>query len=311
MNTDFEQRLKSEMEQVAVRPRPGLAREAYRRYRTRRRTARAVAVTSTAAVAAAGTAVGLTGAPGASVTPAETTAYVVGRVSSALSGSGEIAGSYTHTTVDGTPSRPILDGRTWTYGNQRRTLSLTPGGQPSIAWAVAKTSNGYVHQLGVNYQARTYTRQSWKSMVPTTAPSDICATSRYQLVGDQFLTSDPKAGIEDGLRCGVFTLAGHQRIDGIDALKLVNQEPRSGGTPWMTLTLWVDPATYLPIETQLDPHGHLPLGGIVRNGKGGIVRVATIRYITATFTWLPPTRANLALLSPPIPAGFRQVSEEP
>jgi hypothetical protein len=168
-----------------------------------------------------------------------------------------------------------------------------------------------VHQLGVNYQARTYTRQSWKSMVPMAAPSDICATSRYQIVGDQYLTSDPKAGIEAGLRCGVFTLAGHQRIDGIDALKLVNQEPRSGGTPWMTLTLWVDPATYLPIETQLDTYGHFPLGGIARNSKGDIMRIATVRYITVTFTWLPPTRANLALLSPPIPAGFRQVSEEP
>jgi hypothetical protein len=302
MNTDFEQRLRSEMGQVAVRPRPGLAREAYRRYLTRRRTARAVAVTGTTAVAAASTAVGLsaTAGSGAGAVPAETTAYVAGRVSSALSGSGEIAYMYAHATVDGTSRLHTFfsqDSRTWTYGNQTNSLSLTPGGQPYIAWETATTSNGYVHQLGVNYQARTYTRQSWKSKAPAKTPSDICATSRYQLAGEQFLTSDPKAGIEDGLRCGVFTLAGHQRIDGIDALKLVNQEPRSGGTPWMTLTLWVDPATYLPIETQLDTHGH-PL-------------LANIRYFTVTFTWLPPTRANLALLSPPVPAGFRPVSEEP
>jgi hypothetical protein len=42
MSTDFEQRLRAEMEQVAVRPRPGLVKEAYRSYRGKRRMTRAV-----------------------------------------------------------------------------------------------------------------------------------------------------------------------------------------------------------------------------------------------------------------------------
>ena len=49
MSIDFEERLRADMGQVQVRPRPGLAREAHRRYQKgRRRTALAVAATGTA-----------------------------------------------------------------------------------------------------------------------------------------------------------------------------------------------------------------------------------------------------------------------
>ena len=78
MSIDFEDQLRAEMGRVQVRPRPGLAREAHRRYaRSRRRTALAVAATGTAAAVAGATAgFALTaGTPGTG--PIETTAYVV------------------------------------------------------------------------------------------------------------------------------------------------------------------------------------------------------------------------------------------
>jgi hypothetical protein len=53
---------------------------------------------------------------------------------------------------------------------------------------------------------------------------------------------------------------------------------RSGGH----LTLWVNPATYLPVR--------LKLGGLQTD-----------------FQWLSPTPAGLALLNMPVPAGFHQV----
>ena len=57
MSIDFEERLRADMGQVEVHPRPGLAREAHRRYRQgRRRTALAVAATGTAAAVAGATA---------------------------------------------------------------------------------------------------------------------------------------------------------------------------------------------------------------------------------------------------------------
>ena len=53
MSIDFEDRLRADMGRVQVRPRPGLAREAHRRYvKSRRRTALAVAATGTAAAVA-------------------------------------------------------------------------------------------------------------------------------------------------------------------------------------------------------------------------------------------------------------------
>jgi len=48
------------------------------------------------------------------------------------------------------------------------------------------------------------------------------------------------------------------------------------------LTLWVNPATYLPVRPKL--------GGLQTD-----------------FQWLSPTPAGLALLNMPVPAGFHQV----
>jgi hypothetical protein len=47
-------------------------------------------------------------------------------------------------------------------------------------------------------------------------------------------------------------------------------------------TLWVNPATYLPVRMTIGP-------------------------VNASFEWLAPTPANLAPLHLTVPAGFRQV----
>jgi hypothetical protein len=97
----------------------------------------------------------------------------------------------------------------------------------------------------------------------------------------------PAAGwkkvIESGLRCGAFAVDGRQRVDGIDAIRLTGRHFRPAGT-----MLWIDPRSYLPVELAT----HLFKGDEERT----------------EFRWLPPTRANLALLSPPIPPGFRRLS---
>jgi hypothetical protein len=53
-------------------------------------------------------------------------------------------------------------------------------------------------------------------------------------------------------------------------------------------TVWVDPSTYRPVAMEYT--------------EGTTVRVRTV------FEWLPPTRANLANLKVPIPAGFTRVT---
>jgi hypothetical protein len=86
------------------------------------------------------------------------------------------------------------------------------------------------------------------------------------------------ARVGAGLKCKAFTVEGRQRIDGIDTIKMT----MLGGIG----TLWVDPATYLPVRTTL---------------ALGVERTQT------DFRWLPPTPANLARLQVTIPAGFTQV----
>ena len=312
MSIDFEERLRSEMAAVEVRPRPGLVREAYRDCQRRRHVRQAVAAAGTAVAAAGVTAAGLgaTAGGGTGAVPAETAAYVVSHVTGALSGSGEIAYAYTHYALGGTTSRN-LDGPSWKYGDQSREIYLTPAGQPDIDWGTTQTSDGDV-QLVVNYPARTWYRLVARHPVSSSAPPDICDLSGgKELIVPRDFTADPQTQIEAGLRCGVLTLAGHQRVGGIDALTLVAQLTDPQGKPFLTLTLWVNPSSYLPVEAKLDTHGHMFTGASRQRASNGDIVAVPVRSVTVTFTWLPPTRTNLALLTPAIPTGFRQVTGEP
>jgi hypothetical protein len=305
MSTDFEQRLRSGMEQVAVRPRPGLAREAYQRYRTRRRTARTVAVTGTAMVAAAGTAVGLGAAgSGTNTIATETTAYVTSHANSALSSTNKIAYTYTRYTLGSASARNYDYGPAWVYNGRSRYTVLTSGGKRYFDDGDTLTSYGDV-ELAVNYPNRTWYRREHPEKIPPTP--DLCSSRgglMLLLVGSS-LISQFKTEIESGLRCGVFTVAGRQRVGEIDALKLVAQVPQR--SVMMTQTLWVDPSTFLPVQTQLNTHGHMFFSIPVSPSSGKEDSVLP-RLVTTRFTWLPPTKHNLALLTPPIPPGFRQVS---
>jgi hypothetical protein len=63
-------------------------------------------------------------------------------------------------------------------------------------------------------------------------------------------------------------------------------------------TIWVDPGSYLPVR--LVSHGQVQRVG---NGAGNGPTPVTL---TVDFRWLTPTRVNLAKLTAPIPAGFKE-----
>jgi hypothetical protein len=86
------------------------------------------------------------------------------------------------------------------------------------------------------------------------------------------------AFIRHQLSCGEYTVVGRQQVDGVDAIKLSGDRGLE--------TLWVDPATYLPVRTIMGP----PQG-----------------RSQADFQWIAPTPANLAQLSVKVPAGFTRV----
>ncbi len=102
-----------------------------------------------------------------------------------------------------------------------------------------------------------------------------------------------RATILKALSCGLFALDGNQRIDGVDAIKLI-MKPSSG--LGLRETLWLDPSTYLPLRTST-----------ASSGSHGQVSL-----LVADYRWLPPTAANLAALHAAIhraaiPSRFRML----
>jgi hypothetical protein len=93
--------------------------------------------------------------------------------------------------------------------------------------------------------------------------------------------------IEHYLAAGHYTVDGHAILDGQASLKLVSMTATTGPHPLTQLTtLWVNAATYLPIQSTSS--GHLAEQTI--------------------FTWLPDTPTNTGSLKIVVPAGFRQIA---
>ncbi len=96
--------------------------------------------------------------------------------------------------------------------------------------------------------------------------------------------------IERDLAAGHYTVDGHAILDGQASLKLVSMSATTGPHPVTQLTtLWVNAATYLPIQST--SNGHLAEQTI--------------------FTWLPVTPSNTETLNIAVPAGFRQIAPPP
>jgi hypothetical protein len=94
-------------------------------------------------------------------------------------------------------------------------------------------------------------------------------------------------GLRTAVACGALVVAGWRvRVDGIEAIELTSRRHSL-----ITETIWVNPATDLPVRV------------VVRSPPGR----PAIRE-TADITWLPPAAQNLAKLTVPIPAEFRRVS---
>jgi hypothetical protein len=290
VSIDFEDQLRAEMGRVQVRPRPGLAREAHRRYaRSRRRTALAVAATGTAAAVAGATAgFALTaGTPGTG--PIETTAYVVNHVSSALAATDAIG--YTTSHYSGTGAIGFFSNRVvgWEFGDLSRQLIESSAGQPLVDNS-ARPEDGRGTIISVHYPSRDWMNVTVPSSELPRPPggNNRCEDNFLSAFAAPNTAADWKQIIQAGLTCGMFTVAGRQWVDGVDAIKLTGHTPAAG------TTIWVAAGSYLPVR----------LTGRVQLLSGG-TDAATL---TIDFRWLPPTSANLKELTAPIPHGFREVS---
>lgn len=291
ISTEFEERLRAEMRHATtgVSVPSGLVRKA-RRDRRRRNAVRAGAASAAAAVAVAAAVVVSNGTTGASRDSGTyTTAYVVKHVTSALDAVNEIAS--VHFTSPGVAPMDL-----WVYDGPRGLAYRaeyfdSSGGQLILEVGITATPANYQTWINVDPIRGTWSKQSFRRPAPRTGCGTPVPTS---------LDSFPQiaAGLREYLACGTLSYQGTQQVDGVNALKLVSARQQRRGKTLTTVTtiIWVNPATYLPVRLTTQ------------------VRLTTRRTRPMVFVpmrfdirWLPPTSANLALLTVRIPAGYTQV----
>jgi hypothetical protein len=294
MNAQLRQLLRGGMERFVedVRPPVGLALRAYQHRRKRRLVARAATATGVAAALTAVGVAGLTGAFGpGSGQQVQTAAYVthvrhalasqaggglVGYARTVL-GAGAVVepepGNWKDLSGGGRSLRSGVAAAVmiaWSYQNESTMTALDAAGQP-VAVEQNTASGPYgTATLAVNYRDRAWWRVT-VTLKPRARPpaQPSCFSPGFLPAHETW-----KSVILQELSCGAYTKDGHQRVDGIDAMKLTG----SNG-----VVLWIDPKTYLPVR-QADP------GASVTD-----------------FRWFRATPASLANLKVVVPAGFRRV----
>jgi hypothetical protein len=149
-----------------------------------------------------------------------------------------------------------------------------------------------------------YGHHRWSTGLIFAPPPNAC-TVRLDIV--EFMISQPKwpAYIRQGLSCGLFHLAGHGPVNGVQAIRLTGSQadwhfwsfPHAPGREPLRVdvTLYVHPKTYLPMLVIWHNRTHhrdgRPWDGTVRD------------YITA----LPATPGNIAKANITFPASFHRV----
>jgi len=160
------------------------------------------------------------------------------------------------------------------YQNTLKMSAFTASGRRVFDLGIALEGQAPGSVMAI-YGNSTY----WRASLPAASGGTRPITCSPSIV----LSGGPGNGwpafIRSQLSCGEYRVAGRQWIDGIDAIKITGNESH--------LTLWVSPATYLPVRLVAGP---------------GTAQRQT------DFSWLAPTPANLAALNVTVPAGFQQVA---
>jgi hypothetical protein len=296
MNTGIEE-LREQMEHATagIAVPGGLARRAVQ-HRRRRILTRATAAAATAVVVAGVAIAATTAAPrdGGTIASARLVSDIRSALDAAAAGDDIMQVRIQNHLAEA-----------WYYQNAREILTrseiFSASGQPGFDQGYAATSTSVTH-TSVSYPAKTWSTSTVKAgkLRPPGQPGlrgTCLAAICLDLMQDPgTLTSD----IREALSHGQLTRDGTEDINGINAIKLVAvvTKPQASGQFAFVgrTTLWVNPATYLPVRINTNLTATL--------GHGQTTHIVGTRDVS----WLPATRANLADLRVPIPAGFTQVS---
>ena len=266
----------------------------------RRPAVRAVAAAAATALAAGAVALRAIGVPGAvhnvADGPTDRASYVVKRVGSALRAAeaGEIAQMTVTTHGAALPGGTTVTttSEEWSRGDQWRSVTNSPAGDRVYDEG---SSTASLYTL-VSYLTRTWARQPGlgRPAAPVSGPAScesvvaaLPLLFQPGLPGSGLSAASPLTVARDlraAVSCGTLAVAGRQRVDGIEAIPLA-----SSRESLISETIWVSPATYLPVRVVLRP----------ASTKRGL--------LTADITWQPLTAQNLAKLTVPVPTGFRRV----
>jgi hypothetical protein len=312
MNTDVEELLRDGMDRFTaeVRAPAGLAREAGR-LRRRRVVARTAVACGTAAVTAAAVVLVMTGGArgtpaGTALSPAQarTVAYVTRRVEDALASENLVF-------VGRSDSKTTGEYVTWAYGPRNRWEALSNGGVSGISgvqpvkgpvWAQGTALvGGKLVFAYVTYFDHRYSLWPLRSQ----SGSACSRNAALSMAAPVIPTTHWSSYIDATLACGAATVTGHVKIDGVETTKITGKpdtvklsagyakavREKFATARW---TLYVDPATYLPVR----------MVGSTET-FGGALGSSTSTFVT-NVQWLPPTRANVAQALVTIPPGFHR-----
>ena len=241
----------------------------------------------------------VTGSGGTGPVRLQTTAYVVSHVEKAVAGENYVL--HAERVVTGAGAGAGVSARivSWAYRGRTRYEQYRPDGGQLATDSGTAIIAGKLSGVVVTYHSGT-----WYWMPPdafTGGPVNGCGA--FALAAETDNPPDWPSFIRATLACGAAAVAGRAKINGVETIKINSNvtvalgDGSRGARLRVRYTLYVNPATYLP----------------VRMVSGPVLRLHDGQQSPASFSlvedlqWLPPTAANVAKASVPIPAGFRQL----
>jgi hypothetical protein len=201
--------------------------------------------------------------------------YVVHGMRQALNANTDVLHELSH-APDSQTGAPTIE-ETWSRGgtDTTHTITLNQSGQP-ISAALLTITPHQTTSILIDYASKSYTERTYPfgSDAPGPAPAPATPTGQAATLRAQVASGD-------------VSLVGTTTVNGQQALQLRDTTSQYG-----VIELWVDPATYLPIQ-EID----IPTGASADSNQS----------IRTEYQWLPATQTNVAELTPngSIPPGFQ------
>jgi hypothetical protein len=182
---------------------------------------------------------------------------------------------------------------TWSYRGRARTAGFGPDSRPVIDTGPATVARRSGPQPALRAAAADFTTGRWITPVrlppanhlrkPNCDEGINLAIAPFSVDTAAHWTSV----VSTALSCHLVHVTGHQRVGGVDTLRLAGTAALARQLPHQHVTLWVDSKTYLPVRLALNLEGNPD-------------------WVT-DFRWIPPTPAGLHMLQVQAPGGLRHV----